>query len=931
MNFRHSISKTLAAILLLTVPAMSARADVADGAREFVQRLSDRGLFELAEQFCLRQFSSLNNPDERAEWELILSECQQQHAWHMDDDSRMGMIHQSAQRISEFLKSNTPAAEHDIRLRVRQLELIVAAGQMEAIVHSPLSRMSPDASPAGKDRDSKNRRPIRSIPLGTQRILESIQQAEISSHALMKQIDEIRKEIDSDVGRMARERIRLALTELAFAKVRLSSPAERAELIEQTEAMAEPLVKSVTDDRLRFRVRMLMAETRLANNDFAAFKLRFGNLASIATTPDEKASVAAIRIRALLQQDQPSDALQEFVNASQNDLALTQELQVLRLQSLLQLMELLSQLDPSQQKTDLEQKTANEFRQLQDKTISLTSGVWRQRCVRLVEHFDRVLQVGPEAAYTLESAAALVESGDLKGARALLQTLLSGAGTKQPRNSAALLMQSGHLSIRLQDWTAAATDIKRAKEFYNSDQDRAGAAAADLLRIYVLGQQWNLDPAAGITEDTYKTAINEHLQAFADQPTVPQAREWRARLLTNSDPQQAAAEMLALVAESKVDHDVTNAVTDAATNHLNLLSLAGDLLLEAVAVHALNPAQTSAEDTDRWKSITKEFAAECSRVQAWTSEPHQHSLALLRAQQTGLILFARMGPDSNWKTIDATARDCLVAVSPTVPAEPGHPEQNPSEKVSQADLEKATAHARQVCHAIIVLSSFRQLADLTQSEEARTALLSLAITQRLRTAQLLMRQLPSPGPVIPGDGPLAGFLIELISLPNNDPENDSTELRLRRLQLLQPLGRAAGTMAAFDHALDDLMRSNLSDTQLTALMEIINQASHASIPKAALLNDGTLNHGTLKAGLPKAGNQAATTRRFWQTLYKRSKPGDDRWLEASLQLAILAEADGQTKESAKILAVVSVLHPNWGTPVRKAKADELRKRLEKAP
>ena len=912
MNFRHSISTVLSAFLLFAVPAAFACADLADGAREFVQQLSDRGLFELAEQFCLRQFSSLKNPGERAEWELILSECQEQHAWHMDEDSRMGMIHQSAQRISEFLKSNTPAAEHDIRLRVRQLELIVAAGQMEAIIQAPLSNMSPDASVNDTVRDSRNRLPNRSISPGTQRILDAIQQAETSSHALLKQIDEIRKEIDSDVVRMARERIRTALAEMAFAKAQLSPPAERSDLIKQADALAEPLIKSVTDEQLRFRARTLTAETLLAQNDFAAFKLRYGNLASIARTADEKTSVTAIHIRALLEQNQPSEALQEYVNASQNGLALTQELQVLRLQSLLQLMELLSQLDASQQRTDLEQNTADEFQQLKDKTTQLTSGVWRQRCVRLIEHFERVRQVGPEAAYTLEVAASLVESGDLKGASVLLQSVLSTPGTQQSRNVAAILMQSGHLAIRLQDWTAAANDIGRAKDLYNKEQDRAGAAAADLLRMYVLGQQWNLDPAAGVTEEIYQTAINEHLRLFSDQPTVRQAREWRARLLSNSDPQQAAEELLALAAELEVRQEVTHQATAAATDHLNLLSLAGDFLLEAISVNSVSIAPSSLETANRWKSLTRKFAEECQRTEAGQSESAEFQKALLHSQQTGLVLFQTMGSDTNWKMIDTQARDGLAAVV-KIPDRSHTSEQNTSVKLSESDLEKAVAHARQVCHAMIVLSSIRQLADLTEYQESRSVLISLSITERLSVAQLLIRQIPSNGASIPGDEPLARFLIELVNQPKDAVENVglNVDVRLQQLRLLQTLGRAAASMAAFERALDELLRSNLSDAQLTSLMEIINSTSTPNAVKAA--------------------NQAATTRRFWQTLYKRSKPGDDRWLEASLQLAILAEADGQAKESTRILAVVSVLHPNWGTPVRKAKADELRKRLEKAP
>jgi hypothetical protein len=40
-------------------------------------------------------------------------------------------------------------------------------------------------------------------------------------------------------------------------------------------------------------------------------------------------------------------------------------------------------------------------------------------------------------------------------------------------------------------------------------------------------------------------------------------------------------------------------------------------------------------------------------------------------------------------------------------------------------------------------------------------------------------------------------------------------------------------------------------------------------------------------------------------------------------MALNAEADGDRKEATRILGVVSVLHPDWGSPQRKARADEL--------
>ena len=80
------------AMLLSFFGTSQIRAEVADGEREFVQQLLDRAMHGLAEQFCFRQLEGLHDVNHLATWEMMLSECQQQHAWNMDADSRNGMI-----------------------------------------------------------------------------------------------------------------------------------------------------------------------------------------------------------------------------------------------------------------------------------------------------------------------------------------------------------------------------------------------------------------------------------------------------------------------------------------------------------------------------------------------------------------------------------------------------------------------------------------------------------------------------------------------------------------------------------------------------------------------------------------------------------------------------------------------------------------------
>jgi hypothetical protein len=69
---------------------------------------------------------------------------------------------------------------------------------------------------------------------------------------------------------------------------------------------------------------------------------------------------------------------------------------------------------------------------------------------------------------------------------------------------------------------------------------------------------------------------------------------------------------------------------------------------------------------------------------------------------------------------------------------------------------------------------------------------------------------------------------------------------------------------------------------------------------------------------------------FWQKIRNQSKSGDELWLEASLRLAEAATVAGSRKEALRMLQVVSVLHPTWGTPERLQRATDLQKQLESA-
>ena len=916
----RSIWLILAAVLygqLLT--ATTAFAQLPDGERELVQQLVDRAFFDLAEQFCRQRLEDRADMNVRSEWEFLLSESHQQHAWWLDSNSRVEMIRMAAHRITDFLKSNTPSPENDLMLRVRQIELLASSGTMESVLQASVtntvrtSTHPPRENPGGLTTTAP---PVagsaRTSSVSREFALEAMRQSSELGIALLAQLDELRKDIDRDVARSARDRIRCALADMTFARSRLTSGADSADLRHQADEMAEQLLKSASDDGLRFRARLLLTDIQLDQQDFEAFRLRFTSLKSTADTEAKTTATTAVRIRGLLVQGQPSEALQECLNQTKGGVSPTQELRALRLQGLLQLLELLSQLDPALPQTlELRTKTIDEFALLKEKALAMTRGVWRERCLKIASRFERVQQVGPEAAAELDEVFALAETGDIREARETLLRL-SGRTTRQsPAVTATFLLQSGDFAVRLSAWSEAIDDLTRSRDLFHDSGDMAREAAADLLRVFAIGRQWNsagIDPAS---EAAYREALDAHIQSYARQTTVAKAREWRARLLRTTDPLHAAEELLDVVAA--MNPVSAASLTDPANEaeRLNVLSLAGDCLLEAVH----RPARTATDVAfvSHLSVLAKKFAEQSNVSEELASASSSPTGNLLKAQRLCFSCIDKMSAGIDWNTLQTDSSLLLpvltgILESTAVTSTQDKPRSNhPAVQPARALIQRSLS----ACQEMHVLSSLRQLASANSFADSRAALESQSLHERLNTAGFLARQLSTGSAALPGDPQLAKFLVRLLESPALEPVATLTiDQEIDAVEILKRACIVSGQLDVFEKRLNDLMVVSLSDEQLRRIGALVSGGATAEV-----------------AASPDAGR----TRRFWQSVQKRSRAGDDAWFEATLQMAFEAEKSGDRKAAVRILTTVSVLHPGWGTNERQARAEELKQRLETVP
>ncbi len=848
--------------LVLPATTGTARADeIADGERDFVKQLQAKQFYDLAEQFCERQSGNCRTADDRAAWQLMLADSREQHAWILKEPGRTQLLTHAVQTITDFVRNEPPRAALDLLLRVRQIEILSTIARIDATV----AEFGPKAGPS---------------PLAVQAITEGSQQ----SQAMLEQIDQIRKEIESSVAKAARDQTRFVAAELLLFQSR-QKPGD-AGLRTRAAVAAEQLMRASGDDDMRFRARTLLAESLLDNNDFKGFDLSVTSQTSAAASVAQQIAAAELKICGLLRRDQPSEALQTLLDLEKQGLR-SQKLGMLRLASLLSLYELLTRLDSA----ELRQKTADEFRMLNRRLTPASKGVWRDCCDRIGLRFSHVEKFGVEAATAIESVGDLLAAGDLAAARNALLSMRPKFEKSSPEIAATILMQAGDLAVRMSDWQGAETDLSAAVELFQTTNNREQTAASDLLRIYAIGRRWDAavtheDENHSTLEATYRAALDQHLAKFADSPTTARAHEWRAMLNRATDPMAATEELVSLIDGTGEDEPL-------------LLVLSGEILLEAI----FNSTSTASQaDVDRSTAIIAEWQQHVDEVLASPADtvisgasapPAGWIRPVLQIQKLLLSLQPRWTAVEDWKKLaaDATSRLNELAAFDR--------ESDPQSHISDAMADG---------HGILALAACRQLLGFDAMQESRDFLLRQSGNKRRQIANMLIRQASETNDRIPGD-PQLGFLA-LDLLGDEKFKSRSIDQQLEQLPLLLAASRVADNFQQFDAILKELTAKQLSDVHLQSTMAILQRRSGMKVSTA---------------------KSSESEKAFWGSVLKRSKSGEEQWLEASLQLATIAVREGKSRDAARMLNVIDALHPEWGSPQRKARAAALKAELETSP
>lgn len=859
-----------------------------DGEADYVSRLIDLRMFEVAAQYCERSAGLRNDIEQHAEWECLLATCRLRQVWTLASDSRLETIRIAVQRLSDFRANQTPSLQRDIQLRLAQLELLGAAGQIQELLHRPIS--------------SKRRVTIPVKDASFEFSLKAVEQAYADLQTLLKQLEATRKDLDAAFLRVTRDRIRVLMAQLLLTQSRLSAGSESQQRLKEAKNLVEPISRDASDQTTKFRARAMLVELSLEATPNESIDLLLKSLDELTETTQQKVHVESLRVRLLLRKGVPSDALQQSIAADDLLFETSEELKVFRLECLLQLYELLFKLPDATSSSEMKKNTAGEFNALRNRVEASLSGPWSERCRQISLRFHRVGQVGPEIADVLEDVDALRNQNQFEAAIEQLQKIVDRVPTEQQTLRASVNLELGQLLLKQQRWAAAETALQESSTLFVSSGQTDDAAAADLLRIFSIGQQWqkasSSDSANTSTTLTYqeqaiasryRSALDSHIQTFVTSATTRKALEWRALLDLESSPLTAAAD---LIQSTETSSDATQQPVSDAEQVLRL-AMAAEALLNL----RLRGQTLSQDEQSRLRSLVATLQ-ERSQIRPTNESGESESHLIFDGLQLALMICEPKADPAFWETNDAKARNILESLSRL--------ESSKKQDSSLAGLgvhrHRLRAACEDVCHAILIASCFRRLEDLKQIEPSRAAIIARPRRERDRSVALLACQLSNAEPSAAGSPQLARFLTQLVLEPSPDDQNETNSVLISRLKLLKQLCVFSNDWKPYVDTLDRLTKRNLTERELDQISELL----FLSDPQRKI------DESVSKAEMS-----------FWHAVQKRTKRGDDLWLEASLRLAEGNYRTGNKSEALRILNVVNALFPSWGNESRQKRAVRL--------
>ncbi len=530
---RTSRRRLVAARLALCFASLTALHALADDSTpRYFRGLRERGLFSVAEAWCLRR---LGEPDllpaEKAVLTVELSRTFADHAAYRTG-AEQAELWQRAQSVVDDLLQQDPQNPRREAIEL-QAALVPAA-------HGTLLAWQAELMPY----DDTLRRQARS------RLQSSITGLRAVEARLAAQTRTARDPTPAELADGAlppAERQELA-DETAFriaaacvSLARLQAPGgERDASLRDAESRLTDLAKNRNADDRTWNVRILRIEAaRLRENlDQAAAQAESLRRGPLPLPVGDR--VLAELVRVDLARQRPDEALQRLLDRQPRTVPLSEELRCLNVEALLQAWQ------TAREKGD--QKLADDLWAEAERIDAELRSAWRARSRALLGTARDAADYGPELAGAMHAARAAFQNGDVPGSLAKFGRAIdmardsgrTGLAAELQLNRASILLQQGEHESAATDYQAAADALA----------DRDQAAQAQLLHAFCLGK---LGEAQRVPErrEAYIAALAEHRTRFDGHPSALEAVWMQAAL---AEAERRPADAIAAYAAIPLNH-----------------------------------------------------------------------------------------------------------------------------------------------------------------------------------------------------------------------------------------------------------------------------------------------------------------------------------------------------------------------------------------
>ena len=843
---------------------------MSDSNAKYFRELRRRGLFRLAESYCLERLSHEGLlPIERADLTLELARTLAEHANVVSDPEQTELYNRSQSTLTDFLKQD-PENPRRLLLEVQRALLPANIGHARRW----LAELRPhDAEARQQAVESLNS------------AVESLRKPEAQIVERLKKPLPAKGNADGQIrpwelkSLLAHVRFRLGESLLDLAHLYPAGSAERVARLVEAQKALKTVAETPDDGDLLWMSRVAAVECSRLLGDPERTLRDLDALEKLSPPPDIADRLVAERARVFMAQKKIADAATLLGQLEREQKPLGGELGFLQMQ--LKIAEW--QAGKAERDAKLPENIRNNLGSkgpdrlpaqlllsLEDRAARLNrefGGYWGSRADLLIRQLSDTQQYGPELADLVARAQAAFNAGKSTEA---VELYGQAAARAQTDGRAELAFQFGFtrasIEIKTQSWVDAAADLlELADQFPNNPK----AAQAHLLAAFALGKSYDEKPSRARREE-YARILEEHRKNHAGDPTAAEA-SW---MLAELDERRGKyTESLELFKSIPRDHK---------------RGPAAQVAVARIYERILDRLREISQPTGEWEdaaveTLRKILPAVRESAPAWELDQVEVAVRLAR------ILLKKHPPQ-----FDAADRLLVHAAKTLAAPSPASPDAPQAVDLAKRNELRALARQLQV--------------------------VSLAGQERFQEARTLLQQLSGTDPA-----ELLTILDGIAPLETDDRRDPFHDLGALQLDAALKLNEHRSKLSAADQRRLDkcLAHAYIATGEVRQGLQIYEKLVQKNPRDKVLLT----SYAEL---LVKCGSKECLTEAVaaWRKLEMLHEPGSQAWFPVRYELCQTLLLAKETIEADKLLKMTRLVYPKPESEAWQKKFAELEAKCE---